>query len=178
MHITEPIVKSVTTSIIVAMTTEGVIGKDNVMPWRISEEMAYFRRKTVGYPVIMGRKTHESIGRILPKRQNLVITRNPKAKDHSKPTQGLIFVNGLADAINWCDGVSNECFIIGGSEIYKQALDNDIVDKMYINVIAYPYQGNVYFPVFDKNDWFVEFPKEQYTEFKPMVLTKKKIIYK
>jgi len=164
----------ITVSIIAAMTTDGVIGNRNVMPWKIPEEMAYFRRKTTGYPVIMGRKTHESIGRILPGRQNIVISRNPKYKQKESPTNGLIIVSSLSDAIDWCDGQTTECFIIGGSQIYNQAINDDIVDRMYLNVIKYPYQGDVYFPVFDKEMWMIDFPPEEYAEFKPMILYRKK----
>jgi len=164
----------VTTSIIAAMTEEGVIGLDGVMPWKISDEMAYFRRRTVGHPVIMGRKTHESIGRLLPGRQNIVITRNPKYKKQSLPNTGLIIVNSIAEAIDWCEGVATECFIIGGSQIYEQALKDDIIDRMYLNLIKYPYKGNVYFPEFDRNDWNIEFPKEDYDEFRPTILFRKK----
>ena len=165
----------ITVSIIAALTEDGVIGSDNVMPWRIPEEMAYFRRKTVGYPVIMGRKTHESIGRILPKRQNIVVSRNPKFKKKEDPINGLIVVDSLSAAVDWCDGQSTECFIIGGSQIYQQALDDDIVDRMYLNAIKYPYQGNVYFPTFDRHMWNINFPPEHYDEFKPMILTRKKL---
>ena len=164
----------ITVSISAAMTEEGVIGKGNVMPWKIPEEMTYFRRKTTGYPVIMGRKTHESIGRILPGRQNIVISRNPKMKKLEQPTNGLIVVDSLAAAVDWCDGQKPECFIIGGAQIYKQALDDDIVDRMYLNAIKFPYKGDVFFPEFDSNMWAIDFPPEEYAEFKPMILYRKR----
>lgn len=165
---------AIITSLIVAMTEEGVIGRNGVMPWRIPEEMAYFRRKTMGYPVIMGRKTYESIGRLLPGRMNIVITRNPKYKKKSKPQTGLLIVNSLAEAIDWCDGEYVECFIIGGGQIYKEALDLDVVDRMYVSALKYPYKGDTYFPDFDVELWNREIVKETYDEFQPLIFVRKK----
>jgi dihydrofolate reductase len=163
------------TSIIAALTQKGVIGVAGILPWNIKEEMAYFKRKTIGYPIIMGRKTFESIGVPLPKRTNLVITRNPKYKEYSKGN--LIIVNSLQEAVDWCEGEVEECFIIGGAQIYKDALDNDIVDKMYLNFIKYPYPGDTLFPEFNQDDWVVENVKESYDEFIPTIWTRKPRIY-
>lgn len=165
-------------SLIVAMTEYGVIGHNNVMPWNIPDEMAYFKMKTIGHPVIMGRKTFESIGRPLPQRINLVITKNPKYKKiGSQPEAGLIVVNSLAEAIDWCNGECNECFIIGGANVYKQALDDDLVDRMYINFIKHPYEGNVLFPELIQDMWNIEYPKQEYDEFLPTIWARKKIPY-
>lgn len=166
------------TSLIVAMTEYGVIGLDNVMPWNIPDEMAYFKRRTIGKPVIMGRKTFESIGKPLSQRTNIVITKNPKYKiNGSQPEAGLIVVNSLVEALDWCNGECTECCIIGGSEIYQQALDEDLVDRMYINFIKYPYDGNVFFPDFDKELFDVDYPKEDYEEFFPTIWVRKPISY-
>lgn len=164
---------TIITSLIVAMTEDGVIGRDGVMPWNIPEEMAYFKRKTMNHPVIMGRKTFESIGRLLPGRMNIVITRNPKYKRKSKPNTGLLICSSLAEAIDWCDGEYSECFIIGGSQIYEEALNLDVVDRMYISALKYPYRGNIYFPEFDPEMWNREIVNEKYDEFQPLIFYRK-----
>lgn len=131
-------------SIIVAVSENGIIGKDNDLPWKISEDLKRFKELTKGHPVIMGRKTHESIGRILPDRLNIVITRD---KDVSY--NGCITVNSISDAIRKA-GNDKEIFIIGGGEIYKKSLG--FVDRIYLTKVHQTVEGDTYFPTLN-SDW-------------------------
>lgn len=130
-------------SIIVAMSKNRVIGNSNKLPWYIPEELKRFRDVTLDHPIIMGRKTHESIGRVLPNRTNIVITRDP---EKIKQEPGLIAVDSLEKAIDEAKKSpgSEEIFIIGGGQIYIQALP--IADKLYLTVIDKDYEGDVTFP--------------------------------
>ncbi|MDO8576878.1 MAG: dihydrofolate reductase [Candidatus Daviesbacteria bacterium] len=129
-------------SIIVAVAGEKrVIGKAGGMSWHIPEELKRFREITMGHPIIMGRKTYESIGKVLPGRVNIVITR-----DLSYQPEGTIVVHSLEEALQLAEGQpgSEEVFVIGGGEIYKQALP--ITDKLYLTVIDKEIEGDVFFP--------------------------------
>lgn len=135
-----------TLSIIVAMSQNRVIGKDNKLPWHLSEDLKRFKKITMGHPIIMGRKTYESIGRPLPGRENIVITRNPEFK-----AEGVTIVHSLEEAVKRKDP-KEELFIIGGAEIYKSALPQ--VDKLYITRIEKDFDGDVFFPEIDKKKDF------------------------
>ena len=136
-------------SIIAAMSSNRVIGKDNKLPWHIPEDLQWFKDNTINKPVIMGRKTHESIGRKLPGRLNIVVSRN---KDY-KPFNDLIYVyNSLEDVFNEYEGMY-EIFIIGGAEIYKEALP--FANKMYITRVAKHIDGDTFFPEYDGDEWKV-----------------------
>lgn len=125
-------------SIIVAADEQNIIGKDNMLPWDLPDEMKFFREKTKGHPIIMGRKNYESIGRPLPHRRNIVITRQ-----ESYEAEGCDVVHSLDDAIAL---VKNEedIFIIGGGEIYKQAMEK--ADRIYFTRIHANFDGDVSFP--------------------------------
>src|SRR3972149_2337934 len=128
-----------TISIIAAMDSKMGIGKDNGMPWHISEDLRRFKTITLGHPVIMGRKTFESIGRSLPDRQNIIITRdqNFKAEDSD-------VVHSLEDAQRIAR--DNEVFIIGGGQIFKKALEKKMVDKLYLTIIDGDFEADTFFP--------------------------------
>ena len=132
-------------SIIVATANGNVIGGDNSLLWHISEDLRYFKSVTMGHTVIMGRKTYESIGRPLPKRKNIVISRDENLK-----IEGCIVVNSLESAIELSDGDDNP-FIIGGGEIYKHAIN--LVDRVYITKVMHTYQGDTYFPELNRGEW-------------------------
>jgi len=132
-------------SLIAAMSKNRVIGKNNELIWDIPEDMKWFREKTKGKPVIMGRKTHESIGRLLPKRKNIIITRK---LDYS--VKDAIVVNSIEKAILECRNAP-EIMVIGGGEIYKAALP--FVNKIYLTIICKEFDGDTYFPKFDGEDW-------------------------
>jgi dihydrofolate reductase len=125
-------------TLIVARARNGVIGKDNTMPWKIPGEQAYFKRVTMGHPIIMGRKTWESIGRPLPGRRNIVVTRNP---DFVAP--GAEVVSSLEVALAQCAGAP-EAFVIGGAELYRLALPH--ADRLLITEIEHDFDGDTYFP--------------------------------
>lgn len=132
-------------SIIVAVAKNGVIGDKNSLLWHLREDMIHFRTTTSGHPVVMGRKTYDSIGRPLPKRTNVVITR-----DTNLAIEGCTMVHSLDEAVAMFDK-SEEVFIIGGAQIYKQALP--IADRIYLTVIDKEYEGDTSFPEIDHSAW-------------------------
>ncbi len=127
-----------TLSIIVAMTDERVIGRDNALPWRLPEDLKRFKAITMGHPIIMGRKTFESIGRPLPGRRNIVVTSQPE------PREGLQMAGSLGEALGLCPPEEGECFVIGGARLFAEALP--IVDKIYLTLVHARIPGDVYFP--------------------------------
>ncbi|WP_153732506.1 dihydrofolate reductase [Sporosarcina obsidiansis] len=126
-------------SLLVAHDLHRVIGVDNQMPWHIPEELAYFKKMTMGKAVVMGRKTFESIGRPLPGRLNIIITRNP-----SYEAAGVTVVHDLQRAIQIAEEYAEEVMIIGGAQIFEMSLD--VADRLYITVIEKSYPGDTFFP--------------------------------
>lgn len=136
-------------SLIVAMANDRVIGVDNTLPWRLSADLKRFKAITMGKPIIMGRKTWESIGRPLPGRLNIVVSRNA---DYL--AEGAKVVNSLDAAIALASqDHSDEIMIMGGANLYGQALP--YVDKMYITHIDLDVQGDAWFPEYDAEQWRV-----------------------
>ncbi len=131
-------------NIIVAIAQNGVIGGDNRLLWHISEDLKNFKRITSGHPVVMGRKTYESLGRPLPNRTNVVITRQ------NIEIEGCVVVHSLFEALSRFTA-EQEVFIIGGAEIYREALG--LADKLYITRVEREYEGDVKFPEFDLSEW-------------------------
>ena len=131
-------------SIIVAIAENSVIGDKNSLLWNIKEDMRRFRTTTTGHPVVMGRKTFESIGRPLPKRTNVVITRGDTVFD------GCEMAHSLEEAVKMFSP-DEEVFIIGGAQIYKQALP--LADKLYLTVVHRNYEGDTSFPQLDMAEW-------------------------
>ena len=134
-------------SIIVAMTEDRVICKDNQLPWHLSDDLKRFKKITMGHPIIMGRKTFESIGKPLPGRQNIVITRDADYK-----MEGATVVHSLSEALAACEKEGGEPFVIGGASIFKLALP--MADKIYLTIIHRRFEGDVYFPKFELNGEF------------------------
>lgn len=136
-------------SIIVATAENSVIGKDNQLLWKLSADLKQFRVLTTGHSVIMGRKTFESIGRPLPNRTNIVISRQ---KDLILP-EGVLKVNSLEQAIEAAKkhAGNEEIFIIGGGNVYAQALA--ITDKIYLTEVKASIEGDAFFPALDANEW-------------------------
>ena len=132
-------------SIIVAMAQNRTIGINNTLPWRIPEDLKHFKMLTMGHHMIMGRKTFDSIGRPLPGRTTVVVTRNRELK-----IEGCIMAHSLEDAIAACAG-DDEIFIVGGAEIYAQALP--LTDTLYVTEIQQNVEGDAHFPSFDKSVW-------------------------
>ena len=131
-------------SIIVAIAENGVIGDKNALLWNIKEDMRRFRTTTTGHPVVMGRKTFESIGRPLPKRTNVVITRG------DSEFEGCLVAHSIEDAVQMFPS-EEEVFIIGGAQIYKQALP--LADKLYLTIVHRAYEGDTSFPDIDYSEW-------------------------
>ena len=132
-------------SIIVAIAQNGTIGDKNSLLWHIKEDMRFFRTTTSGHAVVMGRKTFESLGsRPLPKRTNIVIKRADRV------FEGALTAHSLEEAIRLAEG-DEEIFIIGGAQIYREALR--IADRMYITRVMHDYEGDTSFPDIDLSEW-------------------------
>jgi len=148
-----------TISIIAAVSENGVIGKDNDLPWHLPADMKFFKDTTEGHHVIMGRKNYLSIPekyRPLPNRPNVVVTRQGDFK-----AEGCIVVNSIEEGIETAKNNGDaEAFIIGGGEIYKQSLELGLVDKMYITRIHADFDGDVFFPEYDQEKW-IEISREE-----------------
>lgn len=132
-------------SLIAAIARNGVIGRDNDLPWHLPADLQFFKRTTCGHAIILGRRNYESIGRPLPNRTNIVITRDKNYK-----AQGCVVAHSIDEAIALA-GDDEEIFIIGGSQVYAQALD--CVTRMYITEVDTDADGDVLFPEFDKSQW-------------------------
>ncbi len=147
-------------SIIAAIGENRELGKDNKLLWQIAEDLKRFKQITAGHPVIMGRKTYESIGRPLPKRVNIVITR-----DRSYKPVGCTVAHSLDEALAVAQKIDPvEIFVIGGGEIYKQALDQ--ADKLYLTLVKGTYEADAYFPeytAFDREILREEHFSDRYT---------------
>ncbi|EXI62093.1 diacylglycerol kinase [Mannheimia granulomatis] len=133
-------------SVIVARTQNKVIGKDNQMPWHLPVDLAWFRQNTVGKPVIMGRKTYESIGRLLPKRPNIILSRSDFA------VEGAYTAKSIEQAVELAKSFANseEIVIIGGGELFKQAMPT--ADTLYLTEIQAEIEGDTFFE-FDEENW-------------------------
>jgi len=130
---------------IVATADNNIIGKDNDMPWHLPADLAYFKKVTLGKPIIMGRKTYESIGRPLPGRRNIVISR-----DENYSADGIDAVTSIEEALALVDGVE-EIMVIGGGAIYKHCLPAST--RLYITHIKASIEGDTQFPCYDDGSW-------------------------
>ena len=144
-------------SSIVATGLNGQIGKDNALLWSLKDDMQNFIHYTLGKTVIMGRRTYESIGKPLKNRKNIIITRNSEYE-----VQGAFVVHSFEDALEKAKEVeSEESFIIGGETIYSRSLQ--IVQKLYLSVVNYDKEADVYFPAIDYSNW-KEISKKEYKQ--------------
>ena len=136
-------------SLLVAMARNRVIGRNNKLPWHLPADLKHFKFLTMGQTIVMGRKTYESIGRPLPGRVNIIVTRQTGYE-----VPGAIVVNTIDDALLICErtgSINGENFIIGGEELYRQILK--ICQRIYITEIQRDFEGDVFFPEFDPNEW-------------------------
>lgn len=140
-------------AIIVATDQQNLIGKDNDLPWKISADLQYFRRVTMGKPLIMGRNTHESIGRALPGRKNIVIT-----SDLRYQAEGCCVVHSIDQAMSECDD-AKEVMVMGGASLYKQLLPQ--ADRLYLTQVHASLEGDTWFPDWQQSDW-QELSRENY----------------
>jgi dihydrofolate reductase len=132
-------------SLIVAMARNRVIGVDNTLPWHLPEDLKHFKALTMGHHIIMGRKTYDSIGRPLPGRTTVIVTRDP-----GYTMAGCLVAHSLDEAVRLSEG-DDEAFFVGGSSLYEQALP--LADRLYITEIQADYLGDAHFPEFDRQEW-------------------------
>jgi dihydrofolate reductase len=132
-------------SLVVAMDRQRVIGRDNRLPWHLPADLAYFKRVTLGHPVIMGRRTWESIGKPLPGRLNIVVSGN---RDYRAP--GALVVHSLDEA--WrAAGDADEACVIGGTSLFAEALA--VADRIHLTEVDAEVDGDTWFPAFDRSAW-------------------------
>jgi len=132
-------------SIIAAIANHNVLGKNNQLIWHLPADLKRFKKTTTGHCVIMGRKTFESLGKALPNRTNIIVTKN---KNFS--AKNCVIVHSLTDALNYAKADDNT-FILGGANIYKQAMD--FADVLDLTLVHYNFEGDVFFPEIDLNIW-------------------------
>lgn len=140
-------------SLIAAMATDRVIGIDNQMPWHLPADFAWFKQQTMGKPIVMGRKTFESIGRPLPGRTNIVISRQPQVSNEQ-----LVWVSSLEEALA-AAGEAEEIMVIGGGHLYSQLLPR--ADRLYLTHVDAEFEGDTQFPEYDPDQW-----ESIYSEFR------------
>ena len=141
-------------SVIAALAKNRVIGIENRLPWRLPEDLAHFKALTLGHPILMGRKTFESLGRPLPGRTNIVITRNASYKP-----DGCLVADSIPGAIALCAD-ADEVFFIGGAELYAQAIP--LADRLYLTEVGIEAEGDAWFPDYDRSA-FSEVSREPHT---------------
>lgn len=132
-------------SLMVAHDPKHVIGRDNQLPWHIPEDLAYFKKHTIGKGIVMGRNTFESIGRPLPKRRNIVVTRNKDLQ-----IEGADVVHSLETAVRLAEEFHEEVMIIGGEQIFRSILPQ--ADRLYITLIHEEFEGDTFFPEYGQ-EW-------------------------
>ncbi|MCX6407664.1 MAG: dihydrofolate reductase [Propionibacteriales bacterium] len=139
-------------TLVVAMGANRVIGVDGALPWRLPEDLAHFKRLTLGHPMVMGRTTYESIGRPLPGRTTVVLTRDP---DWSAGPHGddVLVAASLEEALSTAQELDEEVFLVGGAQVYAQALEQGLVDAMVVTRVAASPDGDAFFPRLDWEAW-------------------------
>lgn len=133
-------------SLIFAMDQNRLIGKDNQLPWHLPADLQYFKKVTMGKPIVMGRKTFDSIGRVLPGRENVIVTRN-----RSYTNDNCTVLHSVDEVKQFAEASEQEVFIIGGAEIFKEILP--VADRLYITEIQESFEGDTYFPAIDEKKW-------------------------
>lgn len=138
-------------SLVVAAGKNWAIGKDNKMPWHMPADLKYFKKTTMGKPIVMGRKTFESIGRPLPGRFNIVLTHDPNFK-----AEGVEVFHNMGDVCAYCEDLAvwedfSEIMVVGGAEIYALTLPN--ADRVYLTQIQSEFEADAYFPALDAKQW-------------------------
>jgi dihydrofolate reductase len=149
-------------SALVAVARNGVIGKDNALPWQLSADLRRFKALTMGHSIIMGRKTYESIGKPLLGRISIIVTRQPGYR-----IKNATVVNSIDEAVKICcihdasQPSGSECFVIGGAEIFREAMR--LCDRIYITEIQKDFEGDVVLPEFDRREW-IEVSREKHED--------------
>ena len=137
-----------TVTLVAAVGANGVIGAAGGLPWRLPEDLAHFKQLTLGHPMIMGRTTFESIGRVLPGRTTIVITRQP-----DWTADGAEVAGSLDAALARAAELDDEIFVVGGGQVYAEALERSLVDLLSITRVADSPEGDTYFPRIDWSTW-------------------------
>jgi dihydrofolate reductase len=132
--------------LVAAVAANGVIGVEGRLPWHLPEDLAHFRRVTTGHTVVMGRRTFESIGRPLPRRTNVVVTRQP-----GWHADGVLVAAGLDEALALADGHDGDVMVIGGGQVYAAAFP--VADAQVLTEVHASPEGDAYYPAFDRDDW-------------------------
>lgn len=132
-------------SVIAAVASNRTIGLDNTLPWHLPEDLKHFRQLTMGHHIIMGRKTFESLGRLLPGRTTVIVSRQP-----GYAAEGAIAATSLREAVAAC-GDDEEIFVIGGAELYREALT--LADRLYLTEVHAEFKGDAFFPEYDREAW-------------------------
>lgn len=145
-------------SIIAAISKNNVLGKENKLLWHLPKDFKFFKETTLGHPIIMGRKTFESLPKALPGRINIIITGD---RDYKK--EEAVITHSLEEAIKAGLSEDKEVFICGGGQIYKEAIEKNLVDKIYLTEIDVEVEGDAFFPTFNKDDWEIS-KKECHTK--------------
>ena len=144
-------------TIVVAISENHVIGKDNQLLWYMPADLKHFKDITTGHTVIMGRKTYDSVGKPLPNRRNIIITRQPLT------IAGCEVVNSIEQALSLCKDEA-EVFIVGGAEIYKQAMS--LTDRIYLTIIHKEFEGDSFFPEINASEWKEVFREDHQPDHK------------
>jgi dihydrofolate reductase len=131
---------------IVAMDQNRVIGKENRLPWHLPADLAYFKKVTMGHAIIMGRKTFESIGRPLPGRENVIITRN-----QSFQAKGCTVIHSIEEVRQFAAKHNDEVFVIGGAELFRATFP--FAERLYVTKIEASFSGDTFYPAFDESEW-------------------------
>ena len=139
-------------SLIWAMTRNRVIGRNGTLPWQLPDEMRHFRETTLGHPIVMGRKTFESVGKPLPRRTNIVVSSSTIAVDGVHHASSVSAALELARAHCAREGI-DECFVTGGARLYAETLP--LADRLYWTTIDAELEGDTFFPEFDESKWTV-----------------------
>jgi len=140
-------------SIVVAMDRNRLIGADNALPWRLPADLRRFKQITMGQPIVMGRKTHESIGKVLPGRENIVISSN-----ESYRSEGCTIVDSYDSALA-AAGDADEVMVVGGATLYQQALPQ--TQCIYLTRVNHEFEGDTWFPELEQKDW-IEIIRDDY----------------
>ena len=137
-----------TLTLVVAMGANRVIGADGGMPWHLPEDLAHFKRVTLGHPMIMGRTTYESIGRPLPGRTTIVVTRQT-----DWAADGVEVAHSLDAALARAGELDDDAYLVGGAQVYAEALERDLVDVMVVTRVRSAPEGDTWFPRLDWGQW-------------------------
>jgi dihydrofolate reductase len=133
-------------TLVVAIGKNGEMGKDNKMPWHMPKDLKHFKEITSGYPVIMGRKTYESIGKALPNRTNIVVSRRENWFE-----EGILIVGSLKEALKFAQKINESVMVIGGADIFKQTMD--IADTLEVTLVDSEFDADTFFPTINTKEW-------------------------